>query len=82
MPRDPEFREKIKGYFAGIRSHLLALATQWHESGQLRLSPAETSEIILRTSFGLIAEEALYGGVDVHAAGEALQRLLEAPPRG
>lgn len=81
LPRNPEFREKLKGIFADIRCHLLELTTRWHENELLRISPAEASEITLRTALGLIAEEALYGGVDINAAGEALQHLLETPPR-
>ena len=81
LPRNPEFREKLKGIFADIRCHLLELTTRWHENELLRISPAEASEITLRTALGLIAEEALYGGVDINATGEALQHLLETPPR-
>jgi len=39
-----------------------------------------TAEIFLRTTLGLLAEEAIFGGVDTSGAGDRLQHVLETLP--
>lgn len=80
MPRDPEFREEIRNLYLTIRTHLLALATRWSREGTVSCPPDVTTEIFLRMTLGLLAEEAIFGSVDTSGAGDRLQHVLKLLP--
>ena len=80
MPRDPGLREEMRNHYLIIRTHLLALATRWSQEGTVSCAPGVTAEIFLRTTLGLLAEEAIFGGVDTSGAGDRLQHVLETLP--
>ena len=80
MPRDPELREEMRNHYLTIRTHLLALAVRWSREGTTSCTPDVTTEIFLRMTLGLLAEEAVFGGVDTSGAGERLQHVLEMLP--
>jgi transcriptional regulator, tetR family len=80
MPRDPELREVMRNRYHGIRDHLLTLAVRWAAEGLVGCTPDMTAEIFLRTTLGLLAEEAIFGGIDTSGAGARLQHVLKMLP--